>query len=384
VSTTEATTSTGSAAAAGLDAEAITAAVESSMEELRTPAAVVLVRQGDDEYLEAFGTRTVDGDEPVTVDDYFRVGSITKTWVATVVLQLVDEGLVSLDDPISDYVDGVPNGENISVEQVLTMRSGLADYSSLPVVNQAMDDEPDRVWEPTELVALAAAVPPLFPPGDGYFYANTNTVLAGLLIEDVTGNDLAEELSARLFEPLGLDGSSFPAVDDASLPEPHPNGYLFGTALDTVDGLELPPEEQALAQAGELRPHDMTFVNPSWGWAAGAGISTATDLADYVEVLVGGGLLTDELQQERLDSLVPNDPERPEGAGYGWGLASFGPMIGHDGSLPGFQSFMVHDPASELTIVVLVNIQNAPDGQGPASEIARSLMGMLLPPSPPD
>lgn len=369
--------------ATGLDAEEITATVESTMGDLHTPGAVVLVRQGDDEYVEAFGTRTVDSDEPVTVDDHFRVGSNTKTWTGTVVLQLVDEGLVSLDDPISDYVDGVPNGESITVEQLLTMRSGLADCSSLLVVNQAMDDDPSRAWDPTELVALAAAEPPLFPPGEGYAYSNTNTVLAGLLIEEVTGHDLADELATRIFEPLALDETTLPAIDDSSLPAPHPNGYLFGTVLETMDGLELPPGEQELADAGELKPNDMTFVNPSWGWAAGAGISTATDLADYVEALVGGGLLSDELQQRRLDSLVPIDPENPGAAGYGWGIASFGPMIGHDGSMPGFQSFMAHDPDTDLTIIVLANIQNAPDGQAPANEVARALMAMLLPPSTP-
>src|SRR5215218_589940 len=121
---------------------------------------------------------------------------------------------------------------------------------------------------------------------------------------------------------------------------------MFGTNVSTLtpEGAILPEAEQAKALAGTLLPGDYTDLNPSWGWAAGAGISTVDDLATYVEALVGGGLLSDELQQQRLDSVVPVDPTNSQSAAYGLALARFGPMLGHDGSLPGFQSFMGHDP----------------------------------------
>ena len=361
----------------GLDDAAITETVEEMMDELHVPGAVVLVRQGDDEYLEAFGTRTLDG-EDVTVEDHFRVGSNTKTWTGTVLLQLVDEGLLSMDDPISEYFPEVPNGENITVGQILDMRSGLFSYTDLLEVNETMDDEPGTAWDPEVLVALGLAEDPYFAPGEGYTYSNTNLVLAGLLIEQLTGNPVEEEFATRIFEPLGMEGSSLPARDDASLPEPHANGYLFGTNVGTIEDLALSPDEQAQVEAGDLLPNDVTDLNPSWAWTAGGGTSTASDLADYVEALVGGGLLSDELQQERLDSIEPTNPDNPQAAGYGWALATFGPMIGHDGSMPGYQSFMTYEPEQDLTIIVLTNLQSAPDGSQPANEISRALMGQLL------
>ncbi|MCB1006802.1 MAG: beta-lactamase family protein [Acidimicrobiales bacterium] len=379
------TTAAGTTSESGpaLDAAAITDTVDGLVTELQVPGAVVLVRKGDDEVLEAFGTRSLDGDD-VTVDDHFRVGSNTKTWTGTVLLQLVDEGLVALDDPIADTLPDVPGGDDITVAQLLDMRSGLFNYSELLSFNQAMDDEPGRAWEPEELVAIGVAEEPYFAPGEGFHYSNTNTVLAGLLIEELTGNPLADEFEARIFEPLGLERSSLPAIDDASLPEPFAHGYLYGTNAATYQDLALPEDQRQEAEAGTLLPNDVTDLNPSWGWAAGAGISTAGDLADYVEALVGGGLLSDELQQERLDSLQSTDPDNPAAAGYGWALASFGPMLGHDGSMPGYQSFMGHDPERDLTLVVLTNLQASPGGVEPANEIARTLIGLLSETSAPE
>ena len=133
--------------------------------------------------------------------------------------------------------------------------------------------------------------------------------------------------------------------------------------------------DQQRARSGDLQPGYYTDTNPSWGWAAGAGISTAADLTTYVEALIGGGLLSPELQQRRLDSIVPVGNA---GAGYGLALASFGPMLGHDGSLPGFTSFMAHDPKTSTTLIVLTTLQSSPDGKMVANEIARPLIGAII------
>jgi D-alanyl-D-alanine carboxypeptidase len=169
-----------------------------------------------------------------------------------------------------------------------------------------------------------------------------------------------------------------PAQDDASIPDPHPHGYLWGTNESTAEDPALPEDVQEAALAGDIEPNDVTNDNPSWGWTAGAGISTARDLATYVEALVNGGLLSDELQQERLDSIQPADPDNPSGAGYGLGIAQLGPLLGHDGSLPGFQSVMGHDPESGLTMIVLTNLQAGPDGAQTANEIALALIPVLF------
>ena len=359
------------------DGAAIDDAVEGALEETTTPGAVVLLRQGDTEYLAAYGTREYGGGDAVTVDDHFRIGSNTKTMTGTVILQLVDEGKLALDDPVSDYVPEVPNGENITITQLLNMRSGLHNYSELISFNRILDEDPQKVWQPEELVAMGLAEEPYFPPGDGYHYSNTNTVLLGMIIEEVTGNSADDEFRSRIFEPLGLDETLLPALDDPSIPDPHPRGYLWGTNESTAVDPALPVDEQEAALAGDIQPNDVTEDSPSWGWTAGAAISTAGDLATYVEALIGGGLLSTELQAVRLDSLQPVDADDPQSAQYGLALAQLGPLLGHDGSLPGFQSVMGHDPATGLTMIVFTNLQAAPDGAQTADLIAERLIPVL-------
>lgn len=175
-------------------------------------------------------------------------------------------------------------------------------------------------------------------------------MLLGLIIEQLTGVPVEQAFQDRIFDPLRLDETSFPALTDASIPTPHPQMYTFGTNVETIDSLVLPPEVQAAARAGTLEPIDTTDTNPSWAWTAGAGISTARDLADCVEELVDGCLLSPHLQQQRIDSVQPADPDDPASAGYGLALARFGPLYGHTGELPGTNSFMGHDPDRDITV----------------------------------
>jgi Beta-lactamase len=122
---------------------------------------------------------------------------------------------------------------------------------------------------------------------------------------------------------------------------------------------------------------DYTTLNPSWCWAAGAGISTARDLATYVDALVGGGLLSDELHRQRIDSIAAVDSSNPDSAGYGLAIAQFGPMLGHDGSLPGYQSFMGHDPNTATTLIIVATLQFGPAGEEPANQLAMTIIGQL-------
>jgi D-alanyl-D-alanine carboxypeptidase len=363
-------------AAAGL-AQRLRPVVQDAVRELVVPGAVVLVRTPSEEYREAFGTRVVKSDDPVQVGDHFRVGSNTKTMTGTVVLQLVQEGRIALTDPISKYRPDVPDGDRITIAQLLDMRSGLHNYSELESFNKVLDDDPTRVWQPEELVALGLAQPPYFAPGQGFHYSNTNTVLLGLLVEKITGQKLEDVFRERIFTRLGLRDTELPPITSNAIPEQHPHGYLFGTNVSTLTDPALPPEQQTAARDGTLLPNDVTDLNPSWGWAAGAVISTADDLATYVKALVGGGLLDADLQKQRLDSLTRADPADPNSALYGLALAQFGPMIGHDGSLPGYQSFMGYDPAKGTTLIVLTNLQSAPDGAMTANEIAKRIIALL-------
>jgi D-alanyl-D-alanine carboxypeptidase len=358
-------------------AEALSATLEASIDALKIPGVVLLVRsQSKGDWTATFGTRTITGDDPVTRADHFRIGSNTKTMTGTVALQLVQDGDLELDDPVSRFRADVPNGQNISIAMLLAMRSGLYNYSADEMFNARLDADPTYVWHPPELLSIAFAHPPAFSPGADFDYSNTNSVLLGLIIEQLTGSTLAEEFERRIFTPLEMKGTTMPALEDATIPVPHPHGYMFGTNVSTLTDPGVPPSQQAAASDGTLRPNDVTASSPSWTWAAGGAISTAGDLARYVEALAHGELLGGEMQSARLASIRPTGAD-PDSAGYGFHIAKFGPMIGHDGQIPGFMTFMGCDPEQRNTVIVLTSIFNGPLGQQPANELARAVIAAV-------
>jgi CubicO group peptidase (beta-lactamase class C family) len=203
----------------------------------------------------------------------------------------------------------------------------------------------------------------------------------------VTGKPLDQVFQERIFEPLDLDGTSLPKRSSNAIPKEHPQSYLFGTNVETLDTQVLPPDEQAAANAGALEPIDVTGENTSWAWAAGGAISTADDLARYVKSLVGGGLLNKRSQQQRLDSVQPIDPGNPTSTGYGYAIADLGRLVGHTGELPGFQFVMGYDPRRKLTVIVWTTLAAAPDGRAPATQLTKAILGEFYPPptpNPPD
>ncbi|RQS56426.1 serine hydrolase [Burkholderia sp. Bp8986] len=342
-----------------------------------TPGAVVYVQSPQGNWLASFGTAVRGTNSPIPTNAHFRIGSVTKTWTGTVILQLVQEGRLRLTDHVSQYVGNVPNGDTITIEQLLTMRSGLYNYSTSLAFNQSLDMQPDKVWTVDELLGIAENQPVYFSPGADFRYSNTNTVLLGLIIEQRTGMSAADAIRTRLFAPLGLTETSLPPQDNTALPAPAPRGYQWGTNVETIDGDALSPTRQAAAKNGTLQPADVTTVNTSWAWTAGSGISTAAELGAYVQRMVGGGYLNADLQAQRLASCTPIDPSNPASASYCMGLAKFGTFYGHTGEIPGFNTFAGYDPATKTTIVTWANTASGPDGRAPANEIARIIMGEL-------
>lgn len=364
-----------------LDAGAMDDVVEDTAKEFGEPGMVVLIKTPQGGYTNAYGTTSMGGTEPVTLDTKVRVGSNTKTWTGTVILQMVQEGKLELDDAVSTYRPDVPNGDNITIAELLTMRSGLSNYTATLELNEALDTEPDKVWTPEELVALGLAYPPSFPPDQGWQYSNTNTVLLGLIAEDLDDKPLARVFQDRLFTPLGMTGTSFPADTDTSIPAPYSRGYFYGTNVETMDQPSLSADRLAAVASGELKATDATNANPSWTWAAGQGISTANDLATWVEAMVGGELLDREVQDLRMASIQPTDIDDPESAGYGYNIAQMGPLLGHTGELPGYNSFMGYDPVNEVTIVAWGNLAPTADGEDPAVTLVRRLIPLVYAPS---
>ncbi len=260
------------------------------------------------------------------------------------------------------------------------MRSGLKSYSFDPKFNETLDQEPQKAWTPQELLNIAYDSPIQFAPGTQYDYSNTNIVLLGLVIEKLTGMSLSDAFEKRIFKPLGMTHTSLPAANDSSIPDPHPQGYQFGTNVATINSYALPEAQLAAALAGTLKPVNETDENPSWAWAAGGAISTAGDLTTYVKKLVGGGLLDAQTQKTRLDSIKPTNPAQPTVAGYGLGIAKFGPLIGHDGQVPGYMTFMGYDPNTDLSVVIMTNLAAVPStGEGSALTILKSMLPTFYP-----
>lgn len=317
--------STKPAAKLPLNSAALTTEFRKLAAGMKIPGAAMLIRTPGGEIKATFGVTTLGGKTPVSLEDHFRIGSNTKTWTGTVILQLVQDGKIKLSDPVSKYRPDVPNGQHITIEQLLNMRSGLFNYTETYQLNHTLDVDPGKAWDPEELVKMGLALPPYFAPGDGYHYSNTNTVLLGRIAEKIEGKSLQQIFRQRLFTPLGLKQTSFPAADDASLPAPFTHGYMYTDNVRTLAESKLPADLLAQATAGTLLPNDQTAANPSWGGAAGAGISTIGDLATWVQALVGGGLLSPALQRQRLQSMQPTAPS--SGAAYGWGDRPDGPAV---------------------------------------------------------
>jgi D-alanyl-D-alanine carboxypeptidase len=259
------------------------------------------------------------------------------------------------------------------------MRSGLFSYTFDRGFNETLDRDPQKAWTPKELLAIAFSHPPDFAPGTRYEYSNTNIVLLGLVIEQLTGTPPSEAFQKLIFGPLKLTHTSLPKNGDSSIPGPHAQGYQFGTNLETVNSYAVPPAQLPAALSGTLQPINNTNANPSWAWTAGGAISTLGDLAVYVKALVGGGLLDKSLQKLRLDSVQPTVAGHAGSVAYGLGIARFAPNIyGHDGQIPGYSTLMVYDDKQDIAIVVGTNLSASPvDGENAAVVVGKAIIATI-------
>ncbi|MET7697041.1 serine hydrolase domain-containing protein [Streptomyces sp. NPDC005485] len=318
------------------------------------PGVIVGVwKPGQPRYVRAFGVRNTKDCAPMRTGLNMRIGSETKTFTVTALLQLVDRGKVGLDDPISEYVDGVPDGEHITLRQLADMRSGLFAYTKDETFQHLLATEPHRQWSPSELLSIAFKHPNQFPPGTQFDYSNTNTVLLGLVVEKVTHRPLRNVIRNLITRPSGLDHTFLPKA--AEFPRPRAHGYTDQTPDGTVA--------------------DATHFNPSWGWAAGAMISDLDDMRSWAKNVATGGLLTPQTQAERLDA----HPTGAPGDAYGLGIDINHGWIGHAGSLPGYQSLTVYLPAKKATMVILLNTDIPSNGENPSTLLGRAITQVVSP-----
>src|SRR3954462_7823779 len=240
----------GSSALKPIDQAALQNMVDTTAKELLVPGAVLLLRTPQGEFKVTYGTTQLGTTTPPRADTHFRIASNTKSMTAAVIVQLAQEGKLRLDDPVSQYVPSVPNGGNITIDELLTMRSGLYNYTDAPELAAIVDRDPTKVWTPDELLAIAFTRPPNFPPGTAYEYCNTNYALLGLIAERVDGRPLAQAMQDRLFGPLGMHDTLLPARTANTIPAPYSHGYLYGTPLYVLTDTPYPPDLQAAARAG--------------------------------------------------------------------------------------------------------------------------------------
>jgi D-alanyl-D-alanine carboxypeptidase len=271
------------------DPVALQGVVERSAKELRLPGAMVLLRTPQGEFAFGYGAMELGGTTPSRADTHFRAASNTKTMTAAVIVLLAQEGKLRFDDPVSKYVQGVHDGNKITISELLKMRSGLFNYTSAPELAKSLDHDPTRVWTPEELLAIAFKRPPLFAPGKEYEYCNTNYVLLGLIAEKLEGAPLAKIFQDRLFGPLGMKHTLLPASTSNAIPEPYSHGYLYGSSSYALVDAPYPASLQAAAKAGTVKPNDDTWQNPSYAFAAGGAISTADDLAIWIRAWSAAG-----------------------------------------------------------------------------------------------
>jgi D-alanyl-D-alanine carboxypeptidase len=236
------------------------------------PGAVVLVKDERGTRAGVAGWGNLNTRERFGPDHRFRIGSLTKSFVATVVLQLAAEGVLTLDDAVERWLPGlVPNGGAITLRQLLNHTSGVWNYTDDQDLVAKLVADPLAAWTPEALVAVATSHRPLFAPGSRGSYSNTGYILLGLVVEKASGTPLTEQLRRRIFEPLALTHTSLPP--GPALEPPYAHGYaLRGNGLIPTPG---------------GRPVDVTAWNPSWAWAAGGIVSTARDIARFYEALLG-------------------------------------------------------------------------------------------------
>ncbi|WP_371410958.1 serine hydrolase domain-containing protein [Bacillus toyonensis] len=316
------------------------------------PGILAKISEDGETWSYAAGVADLSTKKPMKTDFRFRIGSVTKTFTATVVFQLAEENRLNLDDSIEKWLPGVIQGngydaKQITIRQLLNHTSGIANYTMSKDFN-IMDTKKSYTAE--ELVKMGISMPPDFAPGKSWSYSNTGYVLLGILIEKVTRNSYAEEIENRIIEPLELANTFLPGNSSVIPGTNHARGYI---QLD-----------------GASEPNDVTYYNPSMGSSAGDMISTADDLNKFFSYLLGGKLLKEQ-QLKQMLTTVPTGIDELGDSGLGIFkiiLPNGVSIWGHSGGIPGFSTFAAGTLGGRHTLAVNLNSLKA-DSSDPFKNI---------------
>ena len=301
------------------------------------PAALTAVRDKDGNTIgAAAGVGNLETGEAPPLDGEVRIGSNTKTFVAVVILQLVQEGKITLDEPIETYLPGLLKGEGIdatkiTVRQLLQHTSGLPEYTDTVPGETDIFQIRDNYYSTRDLLDVALSKPAAFEPGSQFKYTNTNYIVLSLLAEKVTHRPLAEQITQRITEPLGLTHTYYPGPGEEDIRGTHPHGYHRNSQ-------------------GELE--DITRKDPSEAGGAGAMISTPSELGTFIQATFNGTLLTQDSIAEMKKTVDTGRPNRGYGLGiFSMSLSCGGEAWGHTGGFPGYTTQnMVGPDGTSVTI----------------------------------
>jgi D-alanyl-D-alanine carboxypeptidase len=322
----------------------------------REPLPAVLVGVWDVNgggYEHAFGYADLAKKLPLSTADHFRIGSNTKTFVISVILQLIAEGKLKLDDPVSRFALGIdiPNGKNITVRELCDMRSGLFEAFNTPQF-QALNMIVPNGFEPRTLVAWAMKQKPYFPPGKGYSYSNTNYIILGLIIENITNDTVGNQIRKRLLVPFGLAQTSYPQTE--AMPEPWARGYELDSQRNWTDVSNTVPVA-FMGSAGEM-------------------ISDMADMRRWIKLYATGktGGPPGYLPQSECLQMLGN-------TSFGLGVNCSAGWYGYTGALPGYNTADYYSPATGTTIVAWTTYQAEKPIEGVASVIFRDIARIMTP-----
>ena len=308
------------------------------------PAALTAVRDKDGNTIgAAAGTGNLETGEAPPLDGEVRIGSNTKTFVAVVIMQLVQEGKITLDEPIETYLPGLLHGEGIdaakiTVRQLLQHTSGLPEYTDTVPGETDIFQIRDNYYSTRDLLDVALSKPAAFEPGSQFKYTNTNYIVLSLLAEKVTHRPLAEQITKRITEPLGLNHTYYPNPGEEEIRGTHPHGYHRNSQ-------------------GELE--DITRKDPSEAGGAGAMISTPSELGTFIQATFNGTLLNQDSIAEMKKTVDTGRPNRGYGLGiFSMSLSCGGEAWGHTGGFPGYTTQnMVGPDGTSVTIASTALLQ---------------------------
>lgn len=287
----------------------------------------------------ASGTETFDRTTAISTNHTFRIASITKFYTAVLILRMTEDGVFSLDDTVSEWYDGFPQAENITLRMLLQHTAGVPEILRNMGALLKTAFHPHREWSRFELMDMLAGMGSDFTPGERYEYSNGGFMLLGWIAEKATGKSVAELLDQYLFVPLGLSNTYF-------APEQMPSSGL----LEGYDRSLMPYPNR----------HNADFVNwSSLAYTSGAMISRCDDMITFIDAVFGGAILSPASVAELTNFMDINDDSTPERDGYGLGTmrytTDYGVLIGHEGMFIGFHGLLLYLPEKDISIAMMGN-----------------------------